>query len=65
MPQAKAPRATSQSSDVAKLVRLLAVVLAGLVVVIVDTTRIRRADTTVQVHAKGGRGQARRGQGKR
>ncbi len=100
MPQAPARRATSESSDVAKLVRLhhrrrgwawvtvgsaiglavyggigvnlfgnltgtaetlgvipvfvlLALVLAGLVVVIVDTSRIHRADTAVRVSAKG------------
>jgi hypothetical protein len=100
MPQAKARRATSESSDVANLVRLhhrrrgwawvatgstiglavylgigvnlsenltgttqvlsviavftlLALGLAGLVVVIVDTSRIRRADQAVQVRAKG------------
>jgi hypothetical protein len=100
MPQAKARRATSESSDVANLVRLhhrrrgwawvatssaiglvvylgigvnlsenltgtteilsviavftlLALGLAGLVVVIVDTSRIRRADEAVQVRAKG------------
>jgi hypothetical protein len=102
MPHAPARRATSESSDVAKLVRLhhrrrgwawvavgsliglvvyvgigvnlfgnltgtagilgvipvfvlLALVLAGLVVVIVDTSRIHRADTAVQVSAKGQR----------
>jgi hypothetical protein len=101
MPQAPARRAASESSDVAKLVRLhhrrrgwawvamgsviglvvyagidvsllesltgtaeilsvipvfvlLALVLAGLVVVIVDTSRIRRADAAVRVSAKGG-----------
>ena len=32
---------------------LLALVLAGLVVVIVDTSRIRRADSAVQASAKG------------
>src|SRR5580700_5071923 len=100
MPQAPARRDTSESSDVANLVRLhhrrrgwawvaigsvtglvmyvgigvnlfdnltgtaetlgvipvfvlLALVLAGLVVVIVDTTRIHRADAAVQVRAKG------------
>jgi hypothetical protein len=100
MPQAPARRATSASSDVAKLVRLhhrrrgwawvaigsviglavyagisvslfenltgtaeilnvipvfvlLALVLVGLVVVIVDTSRIHRADAAVQVSAKG------------
>ena len=100
MPQAPVRRATSESSDVAKLVRLhhrrrgwawvaigsviglvvyagidvslfenltgtaetlrvipvfvlLALVLAGLVVVIVDTSRIRRADAAVRVSAKG------------
>ena len=100
MPQAPARRATSESSDVAKLVRLhhrrrgwawvaigsviglvvyvgidvnlfenltgtaetlnvipvfvlLALVLAGLVVVIVDTSRIHRADAAVRVSAKG------------
>jgi len=100
MPQAKARRAASESSDVANLVRLhhrrrgwawvatgsaiglvvylgigvnlsenltgttgilsviavltlLALGLAGLVVVIVDTSRIRRADKAVQVRAKG------------
>ena len=100
MPQAPARRDTSESSDVAKLVRLhhrrrgwawvaigsviglvvyagiganlfgnltgtaetlsvipvfvlLALVLAGLVVVIVDTSRIRRADAAVRVSAKG------------
>jgi hypothetical protein len=100
MPQAPARRATSQSSDVAELVRLhhrrrgwawvaigsllglavyagidvslfdkltgtaetlsdipvlvlLALVLAGLVVVIVDTSRIHRADAGVRVSAKG------------
>ena len=100
MPQAPARRATSESSDVAKLVRLhhrrrgwawvaagsviglvvyvgidvnlfenltgtaetlsvipafvlLALVLAGLVVVIVDTSQIRRADAAVRVSAKG------------
>jgi hypothetical protein len=100
MPQAPAQRATSESSDVAKLVGLhhrrrgwawvaigsviglavyvgidvslfesltgtaetlsvipvfvlLALVLAGLVVVIVDTSRIHRADAAVQVSAKG------------
>ena len=100
MPQAPARRATSESSDVAKLVRLhhrrrgwawvatgsviglavyvgvdvnlfenltgtaetlsiiplfvlLALVLAGLVVVIVDTSRIQRADAAVRVSAKG------------
>ena len=100
MPQAPARRATSQSSDVAKVVRLhhrrrgwawvavgsviglvvyvgigvnlfenltgtaetlgvipvfvlLALVLAGLVVVIVDTSRIHRADAAVRVSAKG------------
>jgi hypothetical protein len=100
MPQAKARRAISRSSDVANLVRLhhrrrgwawvaagsaiglvvylgigvnlsenltgtteilsliavctlLALGLAGLVVVIVDTSRIRRADEAVQVRAKG------------
>jgi hypothetical protein len=100
MPQAPARRAASESSDVAKLVRLhhrrrgwawvaigsaiglvvfagidvnlfenltgtagtlsvipvfvlLALVLAGLVVVIVDTSRIHRADAAVQVSAKG------------
>ena len=100
MPQAPARRATSESSDVAKLVRLhhrrrgwvwvatgsviglavyagivvnpfdnltgtaetlsvipvfvlLALVLAGLVVVIIDTSRIHRADTPVRVSAKG------------
>ena len=100
MPQAPARRATGQSSDVAKLVRLhhrrrgwawvavgsviglvvyvgidvnlfenltgtagtlsvipvfvlLALVLAGLVVVIADTSRIHRADAAVRVSAKG------------
>ena len=100
MPQAPARRATSESSDVAKLVRLhhrrrgwawvaigsviglvvyagigvnlfenltgtaetlsvipifvlLALVLVGLVVVIVDTSRIHRADPAVRVSAKG------------
>jgi hypothetical protein len=100
MPQAPARRATSESSDVAKIVRLhhrrrgwawvaigsviglvvyvgigvdlsenltgtagtlsvipvfvlLALVLAGLVVVIVDTSRIHRADAGVRVSAKG------------
>ena len=100
MPQAPARRATSDSSDIAKLVRLhhrrrgsawvaivgasglvvyvgidvnlfenltgtaetlsvipvfvlLALVLAGLVVVIVDTSRIHRADAAVRVSAKG------------
>jgi hypothetical protein len=100
MPQAPARRATSESSDVANLVRLhhrrrgwawvaigsviglavyagidvnlfenltgtaetlsvipvfvlLALVLAGLVVVIVDTSRIHRADAAVRVSAKG------------
>ena len=100
MPQAPARRATSESSDVAKLVRLhhrrrgwawvaigsaigllvsvgidinpfenltgtaetlsafpvfvlLALVLAGLVVVILDTSRIHRADAAVRVSAKG------------
>jgi hypothetical protein len=100
MPQAPARRATSESSDVAKLVRLhhrrrgwawvavgsviglavyagigvnlpenltgtaealsaipvlvlLALVLIGLVVVIVDTARIHRADAGVRVSAKG------------
>jgi hypothetical protein len=100
MPQAPARRATSESSDVAKLVRLhhrrrgwawvaigsviglvvyagigvnlfenltgtaetlsvipvfvlLALVLAGLVVAIVDTSRIHRADVAVRVSAKG------------
>ena len=100
MPQAPARRAASESSDVAKLVRLhhrrrgwawvavgsviglvvyagidvslfenltgtaetlsvipvfvlLALVLAGLVVVIVDTSRIHRADAAVRVSAKG------------
>jgi hypothetical protein len=96
MPQAPARRATSESSDVAKLVRLhhrrrgwawvaigsviglvadavigvnltgtadtlsvipvfvlLALVLVGLVVVIVDTSRIHRADATIRVSAKG------------
>ena len=100
MPQAPARRATSESSDVAKLVMLhhrrrgwawvaigsviglavyvgidvnlfenltgtaetlsvipvfvlLALVLAGLVVVIVDTSRIHRADAAVRVSAKG------------
>ena len=100
MPQAPARRVTSESSDVAKLVRLhhrrrgwawvaigsviglvvyagigvnlfgnltgtaetldaipvfvlLALVLAGLVVVIVDTSRIHRADAAVRVSAKG------------
>jgi hypothetical protein len=100
MPQAPARPATSESSDVAKLVRLhhrrrgwawvaigsviglvvyvgtdvnlfenltgaaeilsaiavfvlLALVLAGLVVVIVDTSRIHRADAAVRVSAKG------------
>jgi hypothetical protein len=100
MPQAPARRATSESSDVAELVRLhhrrrgwawvaigsvvglvvyvgidvnlfenltgtaetlglipvfvlLALVLAGLVVVIVDTSRIHRADAAVRVSAKG------------
>ena len=100
MPQAPARRATSESSDVAKLVRLhhrrrgwawvaigsviglvvsagidvsvfenltgtaetlsvipvfvlLALVLAGLVVVIVDTSRIHRADAAARVSAKG------------
>jgi len=100
MPQAPARRATSQSSDVARLVTLhhrrrgwawvatgsviglvvylgigvnlfggltgtaeilsvitvsvlLALVLAGLVVVIVDTSRIHRADAAVRVSAKG------------
>ncbi len=100
MPQAPARRATSESSDVAKLVRLhhrrrgwawvaigsaiglvvfvgidvnlfdnltgtaetlsvipvfvlLALVLAGLVVVIVDTSRIHRSDAAVRVSAKG------------
>jgi hypothetical protein len=100
MPQAPARRPTSESSDVAKLVRLhhrrrgwawvtigsaiglvvyvgvgvnlsenltgtagtvgvipafvlLALVLVGLVVVIVDTSRIRRADAAVRVSAKG------------
>jgi hypothetical protein len=100
MPQAPARRATSESSDVAKLVRLhhrrrgwawvaigsviglvvyagigvnpfenltgtaetlsvipvfalLALVLAGLVVVIVDTSRIHRADAAVRVSAEG------------
>jgi hypothetical protein len=99
MPQAPARRATSESSDVAKLVRLhhrrrgwawvaigsaiglvvyagigvdlsenltgtaetlsvipvfvlLALALVGLVVVIVDTSRIRRADAAVRVSAK-------------
>ena len=101
MPQAPARRATSESSDVAKLVRLhhrrrgwawvvigsviglvvyagigvnllenltgtaetlsvipvfvlLALVLAGLVVVIADTSRIHRADAAVRASAKGG-----------
>src|SRR3984893_4261728 len=101
MPQAPARRATSESSDVAKLVRLhhrrrgwawvaagsaiglvvfagidvslfenltgtaetlsvipvfllLVLVLVGLVVVIVDTSRIHRADAAVRVSAKGG-----------
>lgn len=100
MPQAPVRRATSESSDVAKLVRLhhrrrgwawvaigsaiglvvfvgivvnlfdnltgtaetlsvipvfvlLALVLAGLVVVILDTSRIHRADAAVRVSAKG------------
>jgi hypothetical protein len=100
MPQAPARRATSESSDVAKLVRLhhrrrgwawvaiggliglvvyagtgvnpfenltgtaeilgaisvfvlLALVLAGLVVVIVDTSRMHRADAAVRLSAKG------------
>ena len=100
MPQAPARRATSESSEVAKLVRLhhrrrgwawvavgsviglvvyvgidvhlsenlpgtagtlsvipvvvlLALVLAGIVVVIVDTSRIHRADAAVRVSAKG------------
>src|SRR5271166_3106264 len=100
MPRAPAPRDTSQSSDVARLVRLhhrrrgwafvaigsliglvvcagidaklfenltgtaealsaisvfvlLALVLVGLVVVIVDTSRIHRADAAVRVSAKG------------
>ena len=100
MPQAPAQRATSESSDVAKLVRLhhrrrgwawvaigsviglvvyvgidvnlfdnltgaaeilsvipvfvlLALVLAGLVVVVVDTSRMHRADAAVRVRAKG------------
>ena len=100
MPQAPARRATSESSDVAKLVRLhhrrrgwawvavgsviglvvyagidvnlsgnltgaadtlsvipvfvlLALILAGLVVVIADTARIHRADAAVRVSAKG------------
>jgi hypothetical protein len=100
MPQAPARRATSESSDVANLVRLhhrrrgwawvaigsviglvvyvgidvnlfenltgtaetlsvipvfvlLGLLLAGLVVVIVDTSRIHRADAAVQVSAKG------------
>jgi len=100
VPQAPARRATGESSDVAKLVRLhhrrrgwawvaigsviglvvyvgidvnlfenltgtaetlsvipvfvlLALVLAGLVVVIVDTSRIHRADAAVRVSAKG------------
>jgi hypothetical protein len=100
MPRAPARRATSESSDVAKLVRLhqrrrgwawvaidsmiglvvfvgidvnlfenltgtaetlsvipvfvlLALALAGLVVVIADTSRIHRADATVRVSAKG------------
>jgi hypothetical protein len=100
MPQAPARRATSESSDVATLVRLhhrrrgwawvavgsavglavyagidvnlfenltgtaailvaipvfvlLALVLAGLVVVVVDTSRIHRADATIRVSAKG------------
>ena len=100
MPQAPARRAASESSDVAKLVRLhhrrrgwawvatgsaiglgayagidvnllesrtgtaetfsaiplfvlLALVLAGLVIVIVDTSRIHRADVAVRVSAKG------------
>src|ERR1700685_4550060 len=99
MPQAPARRATSESSDVAKLVGLhhrrrgwawvamgsviglavyvgislsgnltgtaetlsfipvfvlLALVLAGLVIVIVDTSRLHRADAAVRVSAKGG-----------
>jgi hypothetical protein len=44
---------TAETLSVIPVFVLLALVLAGLVVVIVDTLRIRRADAAVQVSAKG------------
>jgi hypothetical protein len=44
---------TSETLSLIPVFALLALVLAGLVVVIVDTARIRRADAAVRVSAKG------------
>jgi hypothetical protein len=44
---------TAETLSVIPVFMLLALVLAGLVVVIVDTSRIHRADAAVQVSAKG------------
>ena len=43
---------TAETLNAIPLVLLLALVLAGLVVVVVDTARIHRADTAVRVSAK-------------
>ena len=45
---------TAETLGVIPVFVLLALVLAGLVVVIVDTSRIHRADAGVRVSAKGG-----------
>ena len=45
---------TAETLSVIPVVVLLALVLAGLVVVIVDTSRLHRADAAVRVSAKGG-----------
>jgi len=45
---------TAETLSVIPVFLLLALVLAGLVVVIVDTSRIHRADAAVRVSAKGG-----------
>jgi len=44
---------TAETLSVIPVIVLLALVLAGLVVVVVDTSLIRRADATVQMSAKG------------
>jgi hypothetical protein len=45
---------TAETLSVIPVFLLLALVLAGLAVVIVDTSRIHRADAAIRVSAKGG-----------
>ena len=47
------PTGTAETLSVIPVFVLLALVLAGLVIVIVDTSRIHRADAAVRVSAKG------------